>query len=232
MHAVENRSDRTLDKGQTHCERCGGTGKVPCPSCNGHGYGAGSAAWRGEGFERFSCQVCAGTGVRSCPACSGSGRVGDFEFEVRGSDAREVERVAKALAEKGLKHMAKGKKIEINLQNSSIGVLNTGEMKDIESISVSVTTLSSKGYAEVASALKALTESVVQSAELTSEARTDLLDNLEELSRQAALPENERSKPAVIKSILFGISTGLASAGGLAEVWSTWGPAISSFFRF
>jgi len=168
----------------------------------------------------------------SCPRCFGAGRVGDFEFEVSGDDAREVERVAKALAEKGLKHMAKRMKIDINLHDSSIGVLNAGEIKDIESISVNVTALSSKGYSEVAGALKALTESVTRSAEMRPRDRTELLDNLDELSRQAALAEKKRAKPAVIKSILLGISTALAGAGGLAEVWSTWGPTIQRFFGF
>jgi len=217
-----------LDKNRKHCERCGGAGEVPCPSCGGAGRSAGL---RGLGPEGV-CARCAGSGIVPCPRCSGTGRIGEFEFEVSGDDAREVERVAKALAEKGLKHMAERIKIDINLHDSSIGVLNAGEVKDIESISVNVTALSSKGYSEVADALKALAESVTRSAEMSPRERTELLDNLEELSRQAALAEKKRAKPAVIKSILLGISTTLAGVGGLAEVWSTWGPTIQGFFGF
>ncbi len=217
-----------LDENRKHCERCGGLGEVQCPSCGGTGYSEDPRGLQPEG----ACAVCRGSGTVRCPRCSGIGRVGDFEFEVSGDDAREVERVAKALAEKGLKHMAKRTKIDISLHDSSIGVLNAGEIRNIESISVSVTALSSKGYSEVADALKALTESVTRSAEMSPRERTELLDNLEELSRQAALAEKKRAKPAVIKSILLGISTTLAGVGGLAEVWSTWGPTIQRFFGF
>ncbi len=209
--------------GKRTCPTCKGSGTITCKHC----HGTGSVGI----LVPTKCSRCNGLGEHSCPSCVGSGRVGEFEFEVSG-DAREVERVAKALAEKGLKHMAKRTKIDISLHDSSIGVLNTGEIRNIESISVSVTALSSKGYSEVANALKALTESVTRSAEMSPRERTELLDNLEELSRQAALAEKKRAKPAVIKSILLGISTTLAGVGGVAEVWSTWGPTIQRFFGF
>jgi hypothetical protein len=211
-----------VNRAAGHCPTCGGTSW--CPSCRGAGQQAGVADSRGY------CTVCVGSG--RCPQCSGRGRVHDLEFEVHGSDAKEVERVAKALAEKGLKHAAKTNKVEIHLHNSSIGVLNTGQIEDVESIRVSVSTLSSKGDDDVANALKCVTEAVVQSSELTPEQRTELLDNLDELARQAAMQTTTRSKPAVIKSVFVGISTALASAGSMAEIWSTWGPAIRRFFGF
>jgi hypothetical protein len=48
----------------------------------------------------------------------------------------------------------------------------------------------------------------------------------------AALPLNERAKSAVIKSIAAGVGGSLSAAGGLAEVWSTWGPAIRAYFGY
>lgn len=68
--------------------------------------------------------------------------------------------------------------------------------------------------------------------EITDEQRTELLDQLDELSTQAAIPQNKRVKPGVTKAILTGLATGMSAAGGLAEMWSTWSPAIRTFFGF
>lgn len=118
----------------------------------------------------------------------------------------------------------------INITGSSIGMLNTGEIKDIQSISVNVDSLKQSGQTDVASALIALTEAIASSQEIDTSQRNDLLDQIEELSKQATLPPEKRAKIGIIKSLTAGIATGLAAAGGLAEVWSTWGPAIRTYF--
>lgn len=123
-------------------------------------------------------------------------------------------------------------KTEIHLRDSTIGVLNTGEIKDVQSISVNVSTLAESGHAEMAKALKELTEAVAGSRELPADERAFVLENLEELSKQAALLPDERAKPGVIKSIVSGIGASLSAAGGLAEVWSTWGTVIRAYFGF
>ena len=123
-------------------------------------------------------------------------------------------------------------KTEIHLRDSTIGVLNTGEIKDVQSISVNVATLAESGHAEMAKALKELTEAVAASHDLSADDRAYVLENLEELSRQAALPPNERTKSGVIKSIASGVGASLSAAGGLAEVWSTWGSVIRAYFGF
>ena len=121
---------------------------------------------------------------------------------------------------------------EIHLRDSSVGVLNAGEIKDVQSISANVTSLSSAGQTEIANALKELTEAVAGSGDLPPEERTHVLESLEELSKQAALPANERAKLGVIKSLALGVGSTVSAAGGLAEVWSTWGPAIRAYFGF
>lgn len=120
--------------------------------------------------------------------------------------------------------------ITINLQNSTVGVLNAGEIENVKSISVNVSTLAKSGHDDVAVALKELTEAVADSTEISPDERAYVLENLEELSKQAALAPEERAKSGVIKSILSGVATTLSAAGGLAEVWSTWGSAIRVFF--
>ena len=121
-------------------------------------------------------------------------------------------------------------KIEINLKNSTVGMLTAGDVKDVENILANVGTLASKGHDEVATSLKEVTEAVASSRELSEQERTDVLDSLDEIARQAALPVDRRAKPGVIKSVLSGIAGSLAAAGGTAEVWSTWGPQITRFF--
>lgn len=121
-------------------------------------------------------------------------------------------------------------KTEIHLSNSTVGILNTGEIEDVQSISVNVSALAESGHAEMAKAIKELTEAVAASQELSVDERAYVLENLEELSKQALLPPNERAKSGVIKSLVTGVGASLSAAGGLAEVWSTWGEAIRTFF--
>lgn len=118
----------------------------------------------------------------------------------------------------------------INISDSTIGILNTGEMEDIHSVSVNVSNLRESGHDEVAEALEQLTEAVAKSDEIAAETREAILEQLEELSRQAALEPEKRFKSGVIKALMVGISSGIGTAGALAEVWSTWGPTIRTFF--
>lgn len=121
-------------------------------------------------------------------------------------------------------------KTEIHLRDSTVGVLNTGEINNVQSISVNVSSIAEAGHAEMAKALKELTEAVAGSGELSADDRSYVLENLEELSNQAALPQNERAKSGIIKSVAAGVGGSLSAAGGLAEVWSTWGPVIRAYF--
>jgi uncharacterized protein with beta-barrel porin domain len=120
----------------------------------------------------------------------------------------------------------------INISKSVIGMLNTGQIQGVRSISVNVSVLAQSGHKDMAEALKHLTEAVAENQEITDEQRTELLDQLDELSTQAAMPPDKRVKRGVTKAILTAFATGMGAAGGLAEVWSTWGQAIRSFFGF
>lgn len=114
----------------------------------------------------------------------------------------------------------------INISDINIGILNTGEIEDIQSISVNI----KSGTHEVAEAIKQITEAVSKSPDLAGTTRSMVLEQLEELRKQALLPAENRSKHGIIKAIISTLATTLGAAGGLAEVWSTWGPAIQKFF--
>lgn len=119
---------------------------------------------------------------------------------------------------------------EIKISNSTIGMLNTGQIKNIESINVNIAKLNGVGSDEVADALKNIASAVAESTDLADIDKSNTLEQLESLSEQAILPEKERSKPGVIKAVIATLSGTLAAAGNLAGIWSTWGPVIKKFF--
>jgi hypothetical protein len=121
---------------------------------------------------------------------------------------------------------------EIKISNSTIGILNTGQIKNIESININIGKLNDAGLDEVADALKNITAAVAESTELAADVKSNTLEQLESLSEQAILPTNERSKPGVMKAVFTTLSGTLTAAGNLAGIWSTWGPAIKKFFGF
>ncbi len=121
---------------------------------------------------------------------------------------------------------------EIKISNSTIGILNTGQIKNIESININIGKLNDAGSDEVADALKNITSAVAESTELAADVKSNTLEQLESLSKQAILPANERTKPGVMKAVFTTLSATLAAAGNLAGIWSAWGPAIQKFFGF
>lgn len=124
------------------------------------------------------------------------------------------------------------KMTEINISNSTIGILNTGQIKNIETININIGKLNETGADEVAQALKNVTAAVAESSELSDEAKSDALEQLENLSEQAILPAPERTKPGVLKAVFTTLNVALAAGGSLAGIWATWGPAIQKFFGF
>lgn len=121
---------------------------------------------------------------------------------------------------------------EINISNSTIGILNTGQMKNIENININIEKLNETGADAVAEALKNVTAAVAESSELLADAKSDALEQLENLSEQATLPKAERSKPGVLKAVFTTLNVALAAGGSIAGIWATGGPAIQKFFGF
>ncbi|MGB0386113.1 MAG: hypothetical protein ACPGWR_15000 [Ardenticatenaceae bacterium] len=124
---------------------------------------------------------------------------------------------------------------EINfLGTANIAMLNTGQVENIESINQNIGQLTESGNAEVAEAIKQMTEAVAKLNEeqLSSDDKEGILDTLEVLSTQASLAPQERFKTGAIKAMWNGLNTSIQSAGGLAAVWATWELVIRSFFGF
>jgi hypothetical protein len=121
--------------------------------------------------------------------------------------------------------------LQINIRGN-VGIFNQGEIANINSLTVNVSSLAESGNVEVANALKNLTEAIASSQELTAEKRAEALDLLEELSKQANLARENRSKPVSLKAIATELTLICSTAGGLATVWGTYGSAIKTFLGF
>ena len=118
----------------------------------------------------------------------------------------------------------------IAISGGTVGVVNVGEIKDVQSISTNAYDLTISGASDVAKALTCLAEAVVHSRDLPDKARAEVLHQLTELSRQALLPANERVPSGILRAIVAAASNSLQSAAALAQVWSTWGAQIQRFF--
>jgi hypothetical protein len=117
----------------------------------------------------------------------------------------------------------------IHVDRSTVGVLNTGQMEGIQRIDINISLLDQTSEPSIAKALRALTEAVVSTQEVSIAQRSDLLDQLHGLSDQALLPPAQR-KSGVVKAIITGLAGGLNAASGLATIWSTWGHIIRTYF--
>ena len=118
--------------------------------------------------------------------------------------------------------------MKVEITNSTVGMLNTGEMLG-ESITANVSTLAASNQHQIAEAFQRLTEAVKASQNISSQQQTEILEQLELLSEQATLAPSER-KAGLIKATLSALATTLSAGGGLAEIWSTWSGVIANFF--
>jgi len=121
---------------------------------------------------------------------------------------------------------------QVNIQNTgNIGFVNTGKIKDVEKIEISINQLKQNGAVDIAKSIQEIKNAILQSQELDFKIKEEVLEQLSEISEQANLPEEKRSKKSVLKAILNGIGTTLSSIGSLAELWGTWGANIIEYFK-
>jgi hypothetical protein len=99
----------------------------------------------------------------------------------------------------------------IRLENSTVGVVNTGDVKSIGSV---VTTAKTAGHEALATAFKEFTEAVLTSQDLQQEAKNETISQLAFLSQQVV--SKQKQAPSVIRSIIFSIERTIngAAIGG------------------
>ena len=114
----------------------------------------------------------------------------------------------------------------IKVDNSRIGVLNTG---NIETVDMSVTSLNQSGNAELGNAIKELTNAVVASEELQNDIKNQLIEILSVISSEATAPP-ERQRKGVINVLIKQLKNMLSVSTELTQLWSIWGPIIMAAF--
>jgi hypothetical protein len=102
----------------------------------------------------------------------------------------------------------------IRVSNSVIGVVNTGDVKSIDSV---VTTVKGKGDEKLAIALRDFTQAVLDTQDLPQENKNEVLSQLSFLSQQ--IVTEPKQAPSVMRSILSGIERGIHTSASLVTMW-------------
>jgi hypothetical protein len=119
--------------------------------------------------------------------------------------------------------------ITYNFHNSPIAMANFGTQ--IGNISASLTAVGENDQRskDFSTALKQLTEAVVNSTDLKDEQKKEALDALSFVGKQAEEPPEKR-QTGVLKPVLEAIPKLLSSGSALVTLWHTFGPHLIHFF--
>jgi hypothetical protein len=97
-------------------------------------------------------------------------------------------------------HEVQSNVTNIFLSNSQVGLLNSGQIQHVKSITANIRHLQGSGSSNIAEAIEKLTQAVTESRKLQDQEKTIVLEQLEELSKQAVLAPDQRLKPGVLKA--------------------------------
>ena len=115
----------------------------------------------------------------------------------------------------------------INVSNSNIGVLNSGQL---EIIDTAITQLNQEAGSEaVSAAVSKLAAEIASSNELSIETKNEALEILSLIAAEATSPKEKR-RGAAIKPLLGSLGTIIQSAAGLIQIWQSVAPTITQFF--
>lgn len=112
----------------------------------------------------------------------------------------------------------------IRVDNSVVGVINTGE---VDKIQVTLENIRAGGNADVADALKRLTEAVLASRALPDADKKGAVEHVSYLADQAARPPDQRQR-ATSKSVIEGLERSLSVAADVYHVWKAVAPLIAA----
>jgi hypothetical protein len=114
----------------------------------------------------------------------------------------------------------------INVSNSVVGTINTGSIGTVDQ---SISALVQVGEPELAEALKALSEAVLQSGDLTRNQRNEVVEALSVIAKEAATPKETRQN-TVAQSMLEKAMKVTALANDIGEICQKWWPVLVAAF--
>ena len=117
----------------------------------------------------------------------------------------------------------------LSIGRSVICMLSSDSVRDVEHIDNNLGSIVRAGHGELVVALKILTESIATSTEIDNTERLELLDKLDLISTQAALPPEKR-KSEFMKPVLFSLVDRLNAVDPLARLWASTEQSICRHF--
>lgn len=115
----------------------------------------------------------------------------------------------------------------INVSNSVVGAINTGS---IGSVDQSISALAHTGQPEAAEAIKALSEAILQSGDLTPNQKNELVESLSVISIEAASPEEVRQNTVAVALLDRAIKV-TDLAGDITDVCQKWWSVLQAVFQ-
>jgi hypothetical protein len=114
----------------------------------------------------------------------------------------------------------------IKFDNSVVGAVNTGFVRDIE---VNLTHLHNDGNEKATDALKALTEAILRDPSVDTTHKNDLVEQIAFLSEQAVLAAKDR-KSGLIKRTLGTLTQAAGTVTAMGGAWQAAEPILKSLF--
>jgi hypothetical protein len=114
----------------------------------------------------------------------------------------------------------------IHVTNSVVGAINTGSIGTVDQ---SISSLIQCGEPELAQAIKALSEAILQSGDLTSNQKNELVESLSVISKEAASPKEWRQN-TVASALLEKAMKVTALANDITDVCQKWWPVLLAVF--
>lgn len=106
------------------------------------------------------------------------------------------------------------------------GVLNTGVIKDVGTISVSISELTASGQEDVAKHIQNLTECIGVATEFTDEQRSEALARIAQLSAESIKPKEQRLPKMNLRDSYKALSEIVKVSAACYEIWHAAGPAL------
>ena len=114
----------------------------------------------------------------------------------------------------------------INITNSSIGVLNTGNLEMVDS---AITVLKNdQATYEIAKAISNLTNAIA-SSNLPAANKNEAIEILSVVASEATAPDGKR-KVSVVKQLLAHFPTVIQTAASVIQIWQAVEPTLTKFF--
>lgn len=114
----------------------------------------------------------------------------------------------------------------INVDKSVIGVINTGNVKQIDLV---MDKIKIAGNDDLAKALKEFIEAVISETTLTRDIKNELIEQMTFLASQMSMPKNEQKK-GIIKSVLSAIKDTISTISPLVVLWDKLFPFLQGVF--